>query len=55
MSPFTENNTYQNVNAFHKQPVLNCAPRNVDDEKKALTYLDRHAPDLIGMIMGHIL
>jgi hypothetical protein len=55
VSPFTENNTYQNVNAFHKQPVLNHAPRNVDDEKRALTYLDKHAPDLIGMVMGHVL
>jgi len=49
------NNTFQQVNAFGKQHVLNHTPRNVDDERLALTYLDRHAPDLLGMVMGHLL
>jgi len=49
------NNTFQQVNAFGKQHVLNFAPRNLEDEKRALTYLDKHAPDLVAMVLGGVL
>jgi len=47
-------NVYQ-YKTFTKQAVLNHVPRNVDDERRALTYLDKHAPDLVGVIMGGVL
>ena len=49
------NNTFLPAKTFGKQHVLNHAPRNVEEEAAALVYLDRHAPDLVGMIMGHLL
>jgi hypothetical protein len=49
------NNTYAPAKTFGKQHVLNHAPRDVEEERLALVYLDRHAPDLVGMIMGHVL
>ena len=48
-SAYTRNSTFQN------QHMLNEVPRNQQEERLALTYLDRNAPDLIGMIMGHVL
>ena len=54
-SPDPRNSTLQAVSAFRKQSVLNFAPRNLEDERLALTYLDKRAPDLVGMIMGHLL
>jgi len=50
-----QNSNVQQLRTFTKQAVLNHVPRNVDDERRALTFLDRHAPDLVGMIMGHVL
>jgi len=47
-------NVYQ-YKTFTKQAVLNHVPRNVDDERRALTYLDKHAPDLVGVILGGVL
>ena len=49
------NNTYAPAKTFGKQHVLNHAPRNEQEERLALTYLDKWAPDLVGMIMGHLL
>ena len=54
-SPDPRNSTLQAVSAFRKQSVLNFAPRNQEDERLAKVYLDRKAPDLLGMIMGHLL
>jgi len=49
------NNQYAPAKTFGKQHVLNHAPRNLEEERLALIYLDRHAPELVGMIMGHVL
>jgi hypothetical protein len=49
------NNKFAPAKTFGKQHVLNHAPRNLEEERLALIYLDRHAPDLVGMIMGHLL
>jgi hypothetical protein len=49
------NNSLKTVSAFSKQMVLNTVQRDHEAERLALTYLDRRAPDLVGMIMGHIL
>ena len=43
------------THAFAKQNVLNHVPRNLEEERRALTYLDKHAPDLVGMVLGHVL
>ena len=50
-----QNNQYAPAKTFGKQHVLNHAPRNLEEERLALIYLDRKAPDLVGMIMGHVL
>jgi len=47
-------NVYQ-VRTFSKQAALNHVPRNLEEEKLALRYLDKHAPDLVGVIMGGVL
>ena len=49
------NNTFLPAKTFGKQHVLNHAPRNLEEERLALIYLDKFAPDLVGMIMGHVL
>lgn len=49
------NNQYASALTFGKQHVLNHAPRNEEDERLALRYLDKRAPDLVGMIMGGVL
>ena len=49
------NNTYAPAKTFGKQHVLNTVPRDQQDVKLALTYLDRHAPDLVPMILGGVL
>jgi len=55
MKQHMKTGTVEQPRTFTKQAVLNHIPRNVDDERRALTYLDRHAPDLVGVIMGHVL
>ena len=49
------NSNYTRNQTFGKQRVLNHVPRDEQEERLALTYLDKRAPDLIGMIMGHVL
>jgi hypothetical protein len=49
------NSTVQQLKTFAKQPILNHVPRNQDEERLALKYLDKHAPDLVGVIMGGVL
>jgi len=49
-----QNSNVQQVRTFSKQAVLNV-PRNLEEERRALTFLDKFAPDLVGMIMGHLL
>lgn len=50
-----ENNTYYPANTFGKQHTLNYAANERAEQDAALRYLDKHAPDLVGMIMGHVL
>jgi hypothetical protein len=49
------NNQFASALTFGKQHVLNHAPRDLEAEKLALRYLDKHAPELVGMVMGHLL
>ena len=49
------NSTLRTVSAFQKQMVLNTVQRDHEAERLAKVYLDRKAPDLLGMIMGHVL
>ena len=49
------NNQFSSNLTFGKQHVLNHAPRDLEAEARALRYLDKRAPDLVGMIMGHLL
>lgn len=49
------NNQYAAALTFGKQHVLNHAPRDHEAERRALTYLDKFAPDLVGMVLGHVL
>ena len=50
-----ESQTSSDTRVFGRQQLLHNIPRNVDDERMALTYLNRRAPDLIGMILGGVL
>jgi len=50
-----QNSNVQQVRTFSKQAVLNHVPRNLEEERLALTYLDKFAPDLVGVIMGGVL
>jgi hypothetical protein len=47
-----QNSNVQQVRTFAKQAVLNHVPRNLEEERLALTYMDKYAPDLIGMVLG---
>jgi hypothetical protein len=49
------NSTFSPVSAFQKQMVLNTVQRNTEDERLALTYLNKKAPDLVAMILGGVL
>jgi len=49
------NSNVQQVKTFTNQAVLNHVPRNLEEERLALTYLDKHAPDLVGMVLGGVL
>jgi hypothetical protein len=49
------NSTYTPNLTFGLQRVLNHVPRDQEEERLALVYLNRKAPDLIGMILGGVL
>jgi hypothetical protein len=49
------NSQYARQQTFGKQHLLNEIPRDEEAERRALAYLDKHAPDLIGVIMGGVL
>lgn len=54
--PISANDTLQSSYVFGQQhPHCACDLCEHVAERRALTYLNRHAPDLIGMVMGHIL
>ena len=48
-------NQFARQQTFGKQHLLNEVPRDAEQERLALAYLDKNAPDLIGVIMGHLL
>lgn len=48
------NTAYYSIGTFSKMGVLNSAPRDQDKEAAALRYLDKWAPDLLGMILGRV-
>jgi hypothetical protein len=50
-----QNSNVQQVRTFAKQAVLNHVPRNLEEERLALRFLDKWAPDLVGVIMGGVL
>ena len=49
------NSQYVRNQTFGKQQLLNHVPRDVEEERLALQRLNRVAPDLLGMVMGHLL
>ena len=53
--PISANDTLQSSYVFGQQQILHTLTRDHEAERRALTYLDKHAPDLIGMVMGHVL
>jgi len=55
MNQHPRSSNVQQVRTFSKQAVLNHVQRNLEEERLALTYLDKHAPDLVGVILGGVL
>lgn len=55
MNQDPRNSTLQQTRTFTNQHVLNEVRRDEADEKLALTYMNKYAPDLIGMVLGHVL
>lgn len=40
---------------FSRNNVLGYAERDPEQERLALAYMNKHAPDLIGVVMGGVL
>lgn len=40
---------------FTRSHVLEYTERNLEDERLALAYMNRCAPDLVGMVLGGVL
>jgi len=55
MKQHMKTGTVEQPRTFTKQAVLNHVPRNVEEERLALRYLDNWAPDLVGVILGGVL
>lgn len=57
MSPFPAplNDTTQSSYVFGQQQILHTLTRDQEAERQALAYLDRHAPDLVAMVLGGVL
>lgn len=53
--PISANDTLQSSYVFGQQQILHTLTRDHEAERRALTYLDKHAPDLVGMILGGVL
>lgn len=45
----------KSTKTFSKQQILNDVARDPEAERLALNYLNRNAPDVIGMILGGVL
>lgn len=55
MNQDPRNSTISATKTFNKQHVLNDVKPDPEQERLALAYMNRHAPDLVGMVMGHVL
>jgi len=55
MNQDPRNSTVTATKTFRNQHVLNDVKRDEEAERLALTYMNKWAPDLIGMILGHVL
>lgn len=40
---------------FTRSHILEYRERNEDEERLALAYMNKWAPDLIGVVLGHVL
>jgi len=40
---------------FTRSHILEYKERDEEAERLALTYMNKYAPDLVGMILGHVL
>lgn len=49
------NSIQRDAHVFGRQQLLHNIPRNQEDERRALTYLNKKAPDLVAMILGGVL
>ena len=52
MNQDPRNSTFQMVSAFEKHMVLHHTTPDIAEVTAAHNYLNRHAPDLIGMVLG---
>ena len=52
MNQDPRNSTMSATKTFRHQHVLNDIVRDPEAERLALLYMDKHAPDLIGMVLG---
>ncbi|MFE4229169.1 hypothetical protein ACFRJ8_14920 [Arthrobacter sp. NPDC056886] len=55
MNQNPRNSTVTATKTFRHQHVLNDVQRDEEAEKLALTYMNKYAPDLVGMVLGHVL
>ena len=55
MNQDPRNSTMSATKTFRHQHVLNDIVRDPEAERLALRYLDKYAPDLVGVIMGGVL
>jgi len=55
MNQDPRNSTMSATKTFRHQHVLNDIVRDPEAERLALLYLDKYAPDLVGVIMGGVL
>ena len=55
MNQDPRNSTVTATKTFRNQHVLNDVKRDEEAERLALQFMNKYAPDLVGMILGHVL
>lgn len=55
MNQDPRNSTVSATKTFNNQHVLNDIIRDPEAERLALAYMGKHAPDLVGMVLGGVL
>lgn len=55
MNQDPRNSTVSATKTFNNQHVLNDLGRDPEAERLALSYMNKFAPDLVGMVMGGVL